>query len=137
MLFGENMVSKKLKIVCSVNLSRLEFVSLPIADKLQPNFYKLLHVEQRITKLNWKSTMYSVTKCPWILIFILLRLIFSRFLIVFIYITNIGYWQVLFITQEQLGKSCSATSTFKYQGCSCTCFTAQFKHLYRTPGIML
>ena len=29
----------------------------------------------------------------------------SEFLIFFIYIINIGYWQVLFITQEQLGKS--------------------------------
>ena len=35
------------------------------------------------------------------------------FLILFIYIINIGYWQVLFVTQEQLGKSKSATSTFK------------------------
>ena len=40
----------------------------------------------------------------------------SRFLILFIYIINIGYWQVLFITQEQSGKSQSATSTFKCRG---------------------
>ena len=32
------MVSKKSKIVCLVKVSRLEFVSLPIADQLQPNF---------------------------------------------------------------------------------------------------
>ena len=51
-------------------------------------------------------------------------LIFSRFLILFIYIINIGHWQVLFITQEQLGKSQSATSTFKH--CSCTCFRKMF-----------
>ena len=51
-LFGENMVSKKPKIVCSGKLCRLEFVSLPIADQLQPNFYKLPCVEQRITKLD-------------------------------------------------------------------------------------
>ena len=36
------MVSKKAK---------LEFVSLPIADQLQPNFCKLPCVEQRIIKL--------------------------------------------------------------------------------------
>ena len=41
-----------------------------------------------------KNTMYSVINN----IFILLCLIFSQFLILFIYITNIGYWQVLFIT---------------------------------------
>ena len=35
------MVRKKSKIVGSVKVSRLEFVSLPIADQLQPNFYKL------------------------------------------------------------------------------------------------
>ena len=29
---------------------------------------------------------------------------------------NIGYWQILFKTQEQLGKSQSATSTFKCRG---------------------
>ena len=34
-------------------------------------------------------------------------------LIFFIYIINIRYWQVLFITQEQLGKSQFATSSFK------------------------
>ena len=32
MLFRENMVSKKLKIVCTIKLYRLEFVSLPIVD---------------------------------------------------------------------------------------------------------
>ena len=36
------MVSKKSKIVFSVKVSRMEFVSLPIADQLQPNFYKLI-----------------------------------------------------------------------------------------------
>ena len=46
------MVSKKLKIVCSVKVSRLEFVFLSIADKFQSNFYKLPCVEQRITKLD-------------------------------------------------------------------------------------
>ena len=60
MLCGENIISKKLKFVCSVTVSRLEFVSVPIADQLQPNFDKLLCVEQRITKLDWKSTMYMV-----------------------------------------------------------------------------
>ena len=46
------MVSEKLKIICSVKVSRLEFVSLPIGDQLQPNLYKLSCVEQRITKLD-------------------------------------------------------------------------------------
>ena len=116
MLCGGNMLSKKSKIVCSVKITRLEFVSLPIADQLQPNFYILPYLEQMITKLDWKSTMYSVVKCPWIFIFILLCLIFSRFLILFIYIISIRYWQVLFIIWEQLGESYSATSTFKCRG---------------------
>ena len=85
-------------------------------DQLQPNFFKLPCMEQRIKKLYWKSTMYSVVKCPWIFIFILLCLIYSRFLILIIYIINIGYWQVLFIAEEQLGKSYSATCTFKCGG---------------------
>ena len=58
------MVSKKLKIACSVKVSRLEFVSLPIVDQLQPSFYKLPCVEQRITKLDRKGTICSVVKCP-------------------------------------------------------------------------
>ena len=37
-LCGENMVSKESKIVCSVKVSWLEFVSVPIVDQLQPNF---------------------------------------------------------------------------------------------------
>ena len=107
------MRSKKSNIICSVKVSGLKFGSLPIADQLQPNFYKLSCAEQRITKLDWKSTMYSIIEYLWIFTSILLCLIFSRFLILFIYIINIGYWQVLFITCEQLGKSYSATSTFK------------------------
>ena len=51
-LCGENMASKKSKIICSVKVSRLVFVSLPIADQLQSNFYKLPCLEQRITKLD-------------------------------------------------------------------------------------
>ena len=51
-LCGENLISKKLKIVCSVTLSRLGFVSVPITDQLERNFYKLPCVEQRITKLD-------------------------------------------------------------------------------------
>ena len=46
------MVSKKSKIVYSVKVSRLEFVLLAIANQLQPNFYELPFVEQRITKLD-------------------------------------------------------------------------------------
>ena len=55
------MVSKKLKIVCSVKVTRVEFFSSPIADQLQPNFYKLRCVEQRITKLDQKR--YLVQCC--------------------------------------------------------------------------
>ena len=62
------MVNEKLKIVCSVKAARLEFVSLPIGNQLQPNFYKLSWVEKKITKL-----------------------IFSVFLMHFICIINIGY----------------------------------------------
>ena len=58
------MVSKKSKIVCSVKVCRLEFVSLPFAGQLQPNSYKLPCLEQKITKVYLKSTMYSVVKCP-------------------------------------------------------------------------
>ena len=46
------MISKKSKIVFSVTVSRLEIVSVPIADELRPNVYKLSCVEQRITKLD-------------------------------------------------------------------------------------
>ena len=46
------MVSKKSKIVYSVKVCRLEFVFLPFADQLQPDFYKLSCVEQRIKKLD-------------------------------------------------------------------------------------
>ena len=46
------MISKKLKIVCLVTESKLEFISVPIADQLQPNFDKMPSVEQRITKLD-------------------------------------------------------------------------------------
>ena len=58
------MASKKSKIVCSVKLCRMEFVSLPFADQLQPNFYKLPCLEQKITKVDRKSTMYSAAKFP-------------------------------------------------------------------------
>ena len=46
------MISKKLKIVRSVTVSRLEFVSVLIAGQLQPNFSKLPCVQKRITKLD-------------------------------------------------------------------------------------
>ena len=45
-LRGENILSKKSKTVCSVKLSGLEFVPLPIADQSQPNFCKLSCVEE-------------------------------------------------------------------------------------------
>ena len=72
--------------------------------------------------------------CTSVFIFILLCLIFSWFLMLFIYIINIGYQQVQFITQEQLGKSQPAISTFKCQGvhCNCTCFISNVPHLIKT-----
>ena len=54
----------KLKIFCLVTVCRLEFVSLPIADQFQSNFHNLPFVKQRIIKLDRKSTMYNVAKCP-------------------------------------------------------------------------
>ena len=63
-LCEKNMISKKLNIVYSVTISRVDFVSIPIPDQLQPNLYKLPFVEKRITKLDSKSTMYSVVKSP-------------------------------------------------------------------------
>ena len=51
-LIGVNMVSKKWQIVCSVKVCRLELVSLPFADKIQSNFYKLPSLEQKITKVD-------------------------------------------------------------------------------------
>ena len=101
-----------------VKLSRQEFVSLPIADRLQPNFYKLpsmCGIEDYKTRLK----KYHVQCCQMFLHLSLHTsqcLIFSRFLILFIYIINIGQLQVLFIIWEQLGKSYSATSTFKCRG---------------------
>ena len=59
------MASKKLKIVCSVKVSRLEFVFLPVADQLQQSFYKLHCVEQRIKKVDTKvpcTVLFSVSK---------------------------------------------------------------------------
>ena len=49
-------------------------------------------------------------------IFILLCSLFSRFLILFIYMINIRYWQFLFITQEKLGKYQPLTSTLNAGG---------------------
>ena len=78
------MVSKKSNIVCSVKVRSLEFVSLPFADQLQPNFYKLPCVEQRIAKKDWKSTRYSAVKCPGIFVFTLFCLIFSVFVALYL-----------------------------------------------------
>ena len=47
-----DIVSKKSKIVCSVKVFRLEFVPLVFVDQLQPNFYKLPCLEQKITKVD-------------------------------------------------------------------------------------
>ena len=51
-LCKEDMVSKKWKIDYSLTVSRLKFVSLPIAYKLQIYFHKLPCVEQTIIKLD-------------------------------------------------------------------------------------
>ena len=111
------MVSKKSKIVCLVKICRLKFISRPIADQLQPNFYKLPCVEQRITKLDWKITIYTVVKCPWIFIFIFLCRIFSWFLIIFVCIIHIRYWQILLIITGTIWKILhTATSSFKCWG---------------------
>ena len=53
-----------MKIVCSVTVSGLKFASVTITDQVQPNFYKLSYVEQKIAKLDWKSTMYSAVNFP-------------------------------------------------------------------------
>ena len=73
------------------------------------NCDKVPFVEQKITRLGWKGTMYSVVKLSsyfWVLYFMSLYFLF-------IYIINIRYWQVRFITLEQLGKFQSVTSNFK------------------------
>ena len=59
-------------------------------------------------------------------------LIFSRFLILFIYIINVGYWQVLFITEEQLGKSYSVTSTFKCRGSTAAALVSPASFRFKT-----
>ena len=64
---GENILSEKSKTVYSVKVSRLEFVSLPIAEQSQANFYKLTRVEERIIKPDRKNTMHSVIKFPYFL----------------------------------------------------------------------
>ena len=70
---------------------------------------------------------YHVQHCYFIFIF--LCLMFSQFLILFIYIINIRYWQVLFIIQEQLGKSQSATSTFECRGTTAAVLVC-FVHIF-------
>ena len=64
-LCGENMVRKKSKIVRSIKVFKLDFFFfVPLADQLKPNFYNLPRVEQKIAKLDGKSNMYIVVKCP-------------------------------------------------------------------------
>ena len=58
--------------------------------------------------------MYKILNVPEFLSLYFLCLTFYRFLILFIYIIDTGYSQVVFITYEELGKSYSETSTFKY-----------------------
>ena len=62
-LCGENMVSRKSKIVCLVKVSSAHCG--PVSVK----FYKLSFAERKITKLDLKSTMCSVVKCPRIFFF--------------------------------------------------------------------
>ena len=58
------MVSKKSKIVCSVKVSRLEFVSLPIADQLQPNFNKLPCVDKELQNYTEKVPCTVLLNVP-------------------------------------------------------------------------
>ena len=116
MLCGENMVSRKSKIVFPVKVSSTHCG--PVTVK----FYELPFAERKIAKLDWISTICSVVKCPGIFIFIQLCLIFSGFLILFIYLINIVYWQVLYIT---VYKIVHRKFQFLMLGihCSCTCST--------------
>ena len=59
-----------MNIVCSITVSRLEFVSVTSTDILQSNLYKMPFVEWRVTRLNWKRTKYSAVKFHKIFIFI-------------------------------------------------------------------
>ena len=63
-LRGENMISKKLKSVCSVTVSRQSLLLYPLQTNYSQIFINCQCVEQRIIKLAWKSTMCSVVKCP-------------------------------------------------------------------------
>ena len=96
----------------------MEFVSLPIADQVQP-FYKTAVWGTEDYKTRLKKVPRTVSfNCPEIFIFILLCLIHFRFLRLFIYVFNIGQVsvQVLFITQEKFKKFYSACLTFKCRG---------------------
>ena len=57
-LCGESMLSNKLKIICSVKVFKLEFVSLPIADQLQSS------VEQDCKTRLKKYYVLCDVKCP-------------------------------------------------------------------------
>ena len=65
-------------------------------------------------------------------------LIFSRFLILFfIYVINTGYCQFVFITQKQLGKSYSATSTFKCKGSAAAVLVGYVSYMEATKPVNL
>ena len=121
------MVSRKSKIVCSVKVSRLEFVSLPIADQLQPHFYKLPRVEHKITKLDWKSTMCSVVKCPWN--FFLHTFVFNIFWVFnTLYLHN---WHQILASFYDIGTIrkillCNFHSYMPWVHCSCTCLYCEW-----------
>ena len=75
----------------------------------------------------------------------LLCLIFPQLLVPFVDIINVGYWQVLFTTKEQLEKSQSATSTFKCRGSTAAvrvdiwfiCYEfSDFHLIYRLPNLV-
>ena len=92
MLFGANMISEKSEFVCWVKVCSWSLFLCPLQTNYLPSFYELPCLEQKITKVDWESTMYSAVKCPWIFIFILFRLIFSVFIaLLFTQLTsNIG-----------------------------------------------
>ena len=61
---------KKWGFSCSVTVSRLEFVSVRIAEQLQPNCLETALCKTQDYKTRLKGTMYSVVRWPYIFIFI-------------------------------------------------------------------
>ena len=81
-------------------------------------------MEQRITKLDWKSTMYSVVKYPKIFIFMLLCLILYWFLVrkVAGSIYNMGTIRKILLCNFHL-EMVGVHYTFTYFRCFCILFS--------------